>query len=89
MKAKKISDVEFETLKNLHINDADMKLVLLALNFITRGENVFLVTEEKSESNDNKLFVKIPVMCSELSINCINLPALLKLYQDDFDLHFK
>ncbi|TDR18565.1 DUF4411 family protein [Flavobacterium cheniae] len=89
MKAKKITEVEFETLKNSHLNDADMKLVLLSLNLIAQGENVFLVTEETSESNDNKLFVKIPAMCRELSINCINLPALIKLYQDDFDLHFK
>lgn len=89
MKAKKITEVEFETLKNSHLNDADMKLVLLSLNLIAQGENVFLVTEETSESNDNKLFVKIPAMCRELNINCINLPALIKLYQDDFDLHFK
>jgi hypothetical protein len=66
-----------------------MKLVLLSLNLIAQGENVFLVTEETSESNDNKLFVKIPAMCRELNINCINLPELIKLYQADFDLHFK
>ncbi len=89
MKAKKITEVEFETLKNSHLNDADMKLVLLSLNLIAQGENVFLVTEETSESNDNKLFVKIPAMCRELNISCINLPGLIKLYQNDFDLHFK
>lgn len=88
-KTKKITEVEFETLKNSHLNDADMKLVLLSLNLIAQGENVFLVTEETSENNDNKLFVKIPAMCRELNINCINLPELIKLYQADFDLHFK
>lgn len=88
-KTKKITDVEFETLKNSHLNDADMKLVLISLNLIAKGESVFLVTEETSDSNDNKLFVKIPAMCRELNINCINLPELIKMYQADFDLYFK
>jgi hypothetical protein len=80
--------VEFEILKTSHLKDADMKLVLLALNFNTE-EDVYIVTEETSESNDNKLFVKIPAMCRELGLKCITLPALIKLYQDDFELHFK
>ena len=88
-KTKKITEVEFETLKNSHLNDADMKLVLLSLNLIAQGENVFLVTEETSESNDNKLFVKIHAMCRELDIKCITLPELITQYQDYFELHFK
>lgn len=87
-KAKNITEVEFETLKTSHLKDADMKLVLLALNFNTE-EDVYIVTEETSESNDNKLFVKIPAMCRELGLKCITLPALIKLYQDNFELHFK
>ena len=87
-KAKNITEVEFEILKTSHLKDADMKLVLLALNFNTE-EDVYIVTEETSESNDNKLFVKIPAMCRELGLNCITLPALIKLYEDDFELHFK
>ncbi|MFC5682956.1 DUF4411 family protein [Flavobacterium sp. MAHUQ-51] len=88
-KTRKITEVEFETLKNSHLNDADMKLILLSLNLISKNETVYLVTEESSESNDNKLFVKIPTMCRELNINCITLPDLFKLYQDEFDLHIK
>lgn len=88
-KAKNITEVEFENLKNSHLKDADMKLVLLALNLIANEENVYLVTEETSESNDNKLFVKIPAMCRELNIKCISLPELITLYQEDFELHFK
>ncbi len=87
-KAKNITEVEFEILKTSHLKDADMKLVLLALNFNTE-EDVYIVTEETSESNDNKLFVKIPAMCRELGLKCITLPALIKLYEDDFELHFK
>jgi len=88
-KAQKITEVEFETLKNAHLNDADMKLVLLALNLNSHDEDVYIVTEETSISNDKKLFVKIPAMCSELGIKCISLPELISLYQDDFELHFK
>src|SRR5690606_1838550 len=87
-KAKNITEVEFEILKTSHLKDDDMKLVLLALNFNTE-EDVYIVTEETSESNDNKLFVKIPAMCRELGLKCITLPALIKLYEDDFELHFK
>ena len=86
---KKINDVEFEVKKNQHLEDADIKLIVLCLNLIKNGENVYLVTEETTGSNDNKLFVKIPLMCRELSIKCITLPKLIKLYLDDFELHFK
>lgn len=86
---KKINDVEFEVKKNQHLEDADIKLIVLCLNLIKNGENVYLVTEETTGGNDNKLFVKIPLMCRELSIKCITLPKLIKLYLDDFELHFK
>ena len=46
-KAKNITEVEFEILKTSHLKDADMKLVLLALNFNTE-EDVYIVTEETS-----------------------------------------
>ena len=87
-KVKKITDVEFEKAKTDHLKDADMRLVLLALNLNSK-EEVYIVTEETSESNDNKLFVKIPTMCRELGIKCITLPELLELYKDDFEFHFK
>jgi len=88
-KSRNITDVEFETLKNSHIEDADMKMILLCLNMIANGEKeVVIVTEETSESNDNKLFKKIPAMCKELEIRCITLPELIELYEE-IDLHFK
>ena len=86
---KKITDVEFEVKKNQHLEDADIKLIVLCLNLIKNGENVYLVTEETTGSNDNKLFVKIPAMCRELDIKCITLPELITQYQDYFELHFK
>ncbi|ADZ12870.1 hypothetical protein RIA_1806 [Riemerella anatipestifer RA-GD] len=51
--------------------------------------DVYLVTEETAESNDNKLFKKIPAMCNELNIQCIALPKLLKIYEKDISVLFK
>ena len=51
--------------------------------------DVYLVTEETTESNDNKLFKKIPAMCNELNIECITLPQLLKIYEKEINLLFK
>ncbi|WP_312902432.1 DUF4411 family protein [Chryseobacterium taichungense] len=86
---KKLTDVEFENRKNQHLEDADTKQIILCLNLIKSGEKVYLVTEETADSNDSKLFKKIPAMCNELGIDCITLPELLKLYQDEINLHFR
>ena len=86
---KKLTDVEFENRKTQHMEDADTKQILLCLNLIKENEDVYLVTEETVDSNDSKLFKKIPAICNELGINCITLPELISLYQADIDLHFK
>lgn len=85
----KITEVEFEVRKNQHLEDADMKQIILCLNLIKSEEDVFLVTEETIENNDNKLFKKIPAMCKELNIRCITLPELLKIYERDICVLFK
>ncbi|WP_312075786.1 DUF4411 family protein [Chryseobacterium sp.] len=87
---KKITEVEFEVRKNQHLEDADTKQIILCLNLTKDEEDVLLVTEETAESNDNKLFKKIPAICSELNISCITLPELLKMYEtEDFSILFK
>lgn len=86
---KKISDVEFEVSKNKHLEDADAKQIILCLNLMQSESDVYLVTEETAESNDNKLFKKIPAMCSELNIKCITLPQLLKIYENEINVLFK
>ncbi|ADQ81634.1 DUF4411 family protein [Riemerella anatipestifer] len=86
---KKITDVEFEVSKNKHLEDADIKQIILCLNLMKSEPDVYLVTEETAESNDNKLFKKIPAMCNELNIQCIALPKLLKIYEKDISVLFK
>ena len=75
---KKLTDVEFENQKASHFNDADIRQIILCLHLINNKENVILVTEETTDSNDNKLFKKIPAMCKELSIKTINANNGLK-----------
>lgn len=86
---KKITDVEFEVSKNKHLEDADTKQIILCLNLMQSESEVYLVTEETTESNDNKLFKKIPAMCNELNIKCITLPQLLKIYENEINVLFK
>ncbi len=86
---KKITDVEFEVSKNKHLEDADTKQIILCLNLMQSKSEVYLVTEETAESNDNKLFKKIPAMCNELNIKCITLPQLLKIYENEINVLFK
>lgn len=78
---RKLTDVEFENQKNSHIEGADMKQVILALNLKTNGEQVIIVTEETESSNDNKLFKKIPAICKELEIETMALPELIAIYE--------
>lgn len=79
---RKLTEVEFENQKNTHLNDADIKQIILCLHLMLNGEEVILVTEETSESNDNKLFKKIPAMCKELKIRTMTLPELIAQYND-------
>jgi hypothetical protein len=78
---RNLTDVEFENQKNAYLNDADIRLIILCLNLIQIAEDVVLVTEETQESNDNKLFKKIPAICKDLNINTITLPELIKQYE--------
>ena len=79
---KKLTDVEFENQKNNHLNDADIKQIILCLQLIKEDEDVVLVTEETTESNDNKLFKKIPSICKELYIKTMTLPELIGQYKE-------
>ncbi len=85
---KKLTDVEFENLRNSYIESADMKQVILSLNLKNQGEQVILVTEETESSNDNKLYKKIPAICKELKIETMTLPELIAKY-DSIDIYFQ
>ena len=57
-----------------------MKLILTSLNLKKDNpiEEIFLVTEETEVSNDNKVFKKIPAICSQLDIVTINVQQLIE-----------
>ena len=87
-KQRGLTDTEFENQKNKFLNDADMKQIILCLNYMKDSEEVVLVSEETESSNDNKLFKKIPAICRELGIPTMTLPELLDKY-DGIDIHFR
>lgn len=87
-KQRKLTDTEFDNLKDSFLDDADMKQIILCLNLIKDGEEVVLVTEETESSNDNKLFKKIPAICKELDIMTMTLPELLDKF-DGIDIDFR
>ena len=63
LRHRKLTDIEYENQKNSFLEDADMKQIILCLNYILEGRETVLVTEETESSNDNKLFKKIPAIC--------------------------
>jgi len=58
------------------LESADAKIILHALNI--KRNNPVIVTEETSTGNDNKIFKKIPTICSLTDIECCTLPNLFK-----------
>jgi len=87
-----LTTTEFENLKNLYLDSADAKLILLALKMnkpsLLIKERVIIVTEETEIGNDNKVFKKIPAICKILEIETLSLPKFLKLY-DEIDFEIK
>lgn len=75
----RLTETQYDSVKNDFMNSADMKLIITSLNlkkdFST--EDIFLVTEETEVSNDNKVFKKIPAICTQLGIDTINIQQLL------------
>ena len=86
----RLTPVEYENRKTDFLNSADIKLILFCLNLKKDNlfEEVYLVTEETEESNDSKVFKKIPAICKELEIETLHLPQLLEKF-DKIDLEFK
>lgn len=76
---RKLSDAEFQTLKDNFYNNADIKQIVLCQNLKNGGNSdVLLVTEETASNNDSKLFKKIPAICKFLDIETISLPKLIR-----------
>ena len=66
-KARLKNEAQYDSLKNEFMNSADMGIILTSLNLKKdlQFDKIFLVTEETEVSNDNKLFKKIPAICSQ------------------------
>jgi hypothetical protein len=77
---KKLSPTEYEQSRNQYLDSADAKLVLYCMKDANSLDidNPTLVTEETNTENDNKLFKKLPAICSILNIDQCNLPTLLR-----------
>lgn len=78
----RLTETQYESVKNDFMNSADMKLILTSLNIKKDNptEDIFLVTEETEVSNDNKVFKKIPAICSQLDIQTINIQELIEKF---------
>lgn len=88
---KKLSEAQFESVKEDFLASADLKLILLALREkggIDGGLTV--VTEETAASNDGKAFKKIPAICDlhDIEIPWCDLPKYLKEVEG-IDFHVK
>lgn len=78
-----LQDFEIENLTESFIKSADAKIILTAIAEKKLGQEIVVVTEETITNNDNKLFKKIPAMCSALDIKCIRLPELIKKFDEE------
>ncbi|MFN8283445.1 MAG: DUF4411 family protein [Chitinophagales bacterium] len=79
----RLNETQYDSLKNDFMNSADMKMILTSLNLKKDNptEDIFLVTEETETSNDNKVFKKIPAICSQLDIMTINIQQLIDKFE--------
>ena len=75
----RLTETQYDSVKNDFMNSADMKLILTSLTLKKDypEEEIFLVTEETEVSNDNKVFKKIPAICSQLDVQTINIQQLI------------
>ncbi|PWJ58662.1 uncharacterized protein DUF4411 [Dyadobacter jejuensis] len=79
----RLTETQYDSVKNDFMNSADMKLILTSLNVKKDNptEEIYLVTEETEISNDNKVFKKIPAICYQLGINTINIQQLIVKFE--------
>jgi len=86
----RLTPVEFENRKNDFMNSADMKLILFCMNLKkdNPSEDIYLVTEETEDSNDSKVFKKIPAICRVLELETLTLPQMIEKF-DKINIEFK
>lgn len=80
---RSLEDFEIEQLTDQFVKSADAKIITTAMTLSKQGKHVVVITEETIGNNDNKLFKKIPSMCSALDIDCIKLPELISRFNKE------
>lgn len=83
---RQLEDYEIEQLTEDFVKSADAKIVMKALAAKSIDNNITIVTEETTSNNDNKLFKKIPIMCSLINVDCINLPQLIIKFDNEISI---
>lgn len=79
---QKLTEAQYNVIKNEYLNSADCKLIVKALNLKKSGEEVVIVTEETMFSNDKKLFKKIPAICKILEIKAVNIQEFIEMQHE-------
>ena len=76
----RLTQTEYEQIRNEYLDTADAKLILYCYNESNPLgiDNPIIVTEETGAENDNKMFKKLPNICSILNIEQCSLPTLIK-----------
>ncbi len=87
---RRLSDVEYANRKEAFLNSADSKIILKAQKLIKKDKikDLIVVSEETNSENDNKVFKKIPAICSLLKIECLTLPELIEKFNSEINLSF-
>lgn len=77
------TEAEYDSRKSEFLNSADIKIILTSLNQIKLNPTIelFVVTEETEQNNDNKLFKKIPAICKDLDLKTINVQQLIEKFE--------
>lgn len=75
LQRKRLNDESYRSQKEEYLKSGDAKMVLYALN--NADKQPVIITEETPQSNDNKLFRKIPVICDFLKIPYMSIAEWL------------
>lgn len=74
----RLSEEEYNALKTNFLESPDCKMIIKCLNLTTEGEFCILITEESRQTNDKKIFKKIPLICDVLSIDTCNIQEYIE-----------
>ena len=77
-----LTDEEYEARKTAYLDNADAKIILYAYAQSRLGIHITVVSEESSVGNDDKMYKKIPTICSSIDIDCIQMPELLQKFKE-------